>query len=190
MNVSVDDVVRRVVDDSVVAQHVRDCEIAVGRVHLGLVQGLVDCQFASGKCGEEAARPLDAGLDVGVVVDEQPVGGDRAGVDHRVARPAGTALEGEFVECLARRFDAHLLQHRVESAVGQCRRVGERLGDRLDGELDLVVADAVRSAVDGGDCDREQIGVGLGQVRDVVGDGSAALGIERIEDLGQIIADG
>ena len=154
------------------------------------MESLIDCELTSGECGEEAARPLDAGLDVSIVVDEQPMGGDRTRVDHRVARPAGTALQGELVEGFTGRLDAHLLQHRIESAVGKGCRVGERLGDRLDGELDVLVADGVRAAVDGCDRDGEQIGVGLGQVRNVVGDGSTALGVERIEDLGQIVADG
>jgi hypothetical protein len=76
------------------------------------------------------------------------VRGDRTRVDHGVERASGSCFEGDLVEGLPGRFDTDLGQDGVEAAIGQGQRVGERLGDRLDGERDLGVADAVDLPVD------------------------------------------
>ena len=61
----------------------------------------------------------------------------------------------------------------------------ERLGDRLDGEQLLVIADVVSLAVDGDDRDAEPVGVGLGELGDVVGDlavvDAAILGVQLLQ---------
>ena len=59
-------------------------------------------------------------------------------------------------------------------------REHEGLGDRLDGERHLAVADLVDVAVDGREADAEMRGVGLAQFRDVIGDRA---GIIRFEFL-------
>jgi hypothetical protein len=90
------------------------------------------------------ARPADERRD-----------GDRAGVDHRVHRPAGLRLEADGVERVARRLDADLAPHRLGALVLEGDAVDQRLGDRLDRELLARRADLVDLAVDGGDGDAE-----------------------------------
>ncbi len=55
------------------------------------------------------------------------------------------------------------------AAVLKREAVGNRLGNRLDGELLARVADLVDVSVAGGDADAEPIGIRLGEFRDVIG---------------------
>ena len=79
-------------------------------------------------------------------------------------------VEHDRVERLAGRLDADLLEHRLAAVVFERQPEHERLRDRLDAEQLLVVADVERLPVDGHDRDAEPIGVGQGQLGDVVGD--------------------
>ena len=63
--------------------------------------------------------------------------------------------------------------------------VGERLGDRLDRELLVDVTDLVRVPTDRDHADRERVGIGHPELRDVGGDVAVAqvatLGMELLE---------
>ena len=96
--------------------------------------------------------------------------GDRAGVDHRIARAAGDGIEPDGVEGVARRLDADLCQHLRASVVFEREAIDEGLRDRLDGELLPRVADFVNAAVGRDDADAEPVRIGLAQLGNVGGD--------------------
>lgn len=77
--------------------------------------------------------------------------GDRTSIDHRIAWAPGAEFEGDLVECLPGWFDINPGQDRVHAAIGKGKCVGERLGDRLDREFHIDVADGVDLAVNGGE---------------------------------------
>ena len=62
-----------------------------------------------------------------------------------------------------------MIQHRGAAVALQRIAVRERFRHRLDGERHLGVADGVDLAVDRGDGDAEQIGVGLAELGNLVG---------------------
>ena len=102
----------------------------------------------------------------------QPHRGDRAGVDHRVEGHAGRGPERDRVERVAGRLDADPRPDGGRAEAVEDRRVGERLGHRLDRERDPRVADLVDGAVDGRHDDAEPRRVGTRELRDVRGHGA------------------
>ncbi len=163
-------------------QQVREPQIAVPGRQLGGGQRLVDLDRPLGQVGEEAEQAVDRrSLPV---VDER-VDGDRARVDHRVARPAGLGIQRQLVEGLAAGLHPHPVEDVVDAPVLDGQRVGEGLGHRLDAEQVVGVAARVHGPVDRADRDRHPVGVGGGQLRDVVGRGPGddvlGLGDDRVE---------
>ncbi len=179
-------------EDREAAQHVPDRAVAVAGLALGGEDRLVHLQGPAGVAAvglqhaREALRRRVAG--------HQRRRGDRAGVDHRVARAGQVRsvfrLQADGVERVTRRLDADLGHDRVAAPVGQRQAVGERLGHRLDGERGARVADLVDVPVGGGHADPEALGVGAGQRRDVVGHRPVAqfevLGVQPLE----VVLDG
>jgi hypothetical protein len=93
-------------------------------------------------------------------------------------------VEHDRVERVTAGLDAHASQHVLSVVVGQRKRVGEHLGDRLEGERPATVPLAVQLAVDRRRADGEVVAL-LGRlVRRV----AAALGVieaiqtSRIDD--------
>lgn len=73
-------------EDVVTAEHVADGEVALGVLHLGCVQGLVDLQPAAGEGREIPDHALESLSRANALGSDQRVRGDRAGVDHRSER--------------------------------------------------------------------------------------------------------
>jgi hypothetical protein len=99
---------------------------------------------------------------------DQPGGGDGSRVDHRVERAVGSLVENDGVEGVAGRLHAHAGQHAFEAVIFQREAVHERLGNTLNRERHLAVADRVGLAVHRHQCDPERAGIDLGQLRDVI----------------------
>ena len=78
-----------------------------------------------------------------------------------------------------------LRQHRVAAALGERQREHERLRDRLDGELGVVVADGPHPAARADDREREQFGIGVGELGDVRRRGPAAARPDLFEHLAE-----
>jgi hypothetical protein len=74
------------------------------------------------------------------------------------------------------------------ASVGEGEGVGKRLRHRLDGELRVGVSGGVDRAVDRGDTDAEPVGIGCGQLGDVVGY-RTAIGAAGVEHLEQVVRD-
>ena len=97
-------------------------------------------------------------------------GGDGTRVDHGVHLGAFVLLDGhDRVEHLARRIDAHVVHDGVHSRLLHHQGHGEHLGDRLDGNFRLDVAFRVDLAVHGDQGDAVDVGIDLGQGRNVIG---------------------
>jgi hypothetical protein len=112
--------------------------------------------------------------------------GDRPGVDHRVLRRLGFVVDADFVERLTGGFDADLGVDGGFPDLVECQRVGERLGDGLDGEFGSCITGFVEKAVRGRQCEPETRRVDLGELGDVVGQGAVGdVGVLR-DDLVQI----
>ena len=137
----------------------------------------------------EMAPTTRASRASGLSPVHQRGGGDGAGVDHRVHRPAGVRLQADGVEGVARRLDADLAPHLLGATVLEGDAVDQRLGDRLDRERLARRADLVDLAVDGGDGDAEPGGVGLGQLGDVAGHLAAAEVAEAGVKLFEVVLD-
>jgi hypothetical protein len=141
---------------------------------------------------EDAQHARLAGL-----VAHEAGGRDRARVDHRVEGPAALLKEADAVGAVAGRRHADLVEHAFETVVLQSERVGVGLGDRLDGELFVGLADGVDAAVGGDDGDAEGRRIGSRELGNVAGDlaGRAVdvtlvellqVGDERVLGLGRI----
>ena len=124
---------------------------------LGAVDLFVDFERAAGIAGEgvEYAR----GLLLDRVARDQAAGRDCTGIDQRIERRTGLGLQADRIERVARRLDADFREHRVLAVLLQREPVGQRLGDRLDGERLARIADLVDEAVMRGDADAEAIGL-------------------------------
>ena len=152
-------------DDAEVAQHEADREIPKAGLALGAIDALVDRERTAGAARAQIDDAVDA-LGGGRRAHETRRR-DRAGVDHRIERPAALPVEADRVERVAARLDADLAHHRVAAVILEGERVHERLRDRLDGERLAGVADLVHVAVDRRDRDPEPARVGVRELRDV-----------------------
>lgn len=86
-------------------------------------------------------------------------------------RPVGGVELDDAVERIASGLDTDFCSapHR-DRGLRARESVHERLGDGLDGELAVGVADLVDLAVGGDDADGKPVGIGFGQLGDVGGD--------------------
>ena len=108
--------------------------------------------------------------------------GDRARVDHRVVGTVVVVELDDAVERVPCRLDADATHHRLPTPILQRERVGEGLGERLDGEGLLVITHAEHLALDRDDRDTEPIAVRLRELGDVVSDPSfVARGVTGVE---------
>jgi len=115
----------------------------VAGLELGGGHRLVDPQLTPRKTREELPHPLDPRGRVRILAHQERVHGERAGVDHRILRPARVLFERELVERLTGGLHAHGGEHRLGAAVHERGGIGEGLGDRLDGERDVGVTRGV-----------------------------------------------
>ena len=138
-----------------------------GRV-LRLEHLLVDLEPAAGEVGEQVEHCGDA-LFLRFA-RHQRGDGDGAGIDHGVERPVGDLVEHDRVESFPRRLDADMVQHVLAPVMLERVAVHEGLRNRLDGEEVVGVAGGVDLAVDRGERDAEYAGIGLAELRDIVGD--------------------
>lgn len=157
---------RVVLHDVVVAQHVADGAVAVAGGVFRCEHGLVHLQVPAGIGAQGGQDALHAGLCV--AAGHEGAGGDRTGVDHRVARSTGPRFQADGVEGVARGFYADGPVHPFGAAVFQRRAEHQRLGDGLDGEASPRVAHFIDVPVHGGDDDAKGLRVGFGQFRYVV----------------------
>ena len=85
-------------------------------------------------------------IAIGEILALDEVGrGDRAGIHQRVERAVRLLVEHDRVECLARRLDADLFEHRFAAVIFERQPEHERLRHRLNAERLLVVADVETS---------------------------------------------
>jgi hypothetical protein len=100
------------------------------------------------------------------------------GVNHRVERPIGDAVQLDGVKGVSAWLDPDELKHPVGTELVHRQTVGEWLGDRLDGKRALGVARLEDLAVRGGHTYSKIVGARFAQFRDVGGD--MALGIAAV----------
>ena len=129
---------------------------------------LVDLEPAAGEVGEQVEHRGDALFRR--VARHQRGYGDGAGIDHGVERPVGDLVEHDRIESFPRRLDADMVEHILAPVMLERVAVHEGLRNRLDGEEVVGVASSVDLAVDRGERDAEGGGIGLAELRDVVGD--------------------
>ena len=158
----------------------------MARVALGGVDLLIDLQRPAGQL-REVVQQLGLGLIPRQLLDLGR-GGDRPGVDHRVAGDAGGRIEADGIEGLPRGLHPHLALHVLQRQALQRQAVGERFGDRLNRERFVGVASCIDAAIRHGHNDAEVVGIGLGQLRDVVGHGAiAATGQALMQGVQQLL---
>ena len=174
MRIGEDGVVRVILDDVVVAQHVREREVAVGVVELRVGDAGVNGKVAASKAGKVLVETRVAILDGGVNAVDELVDRNGAGVDERVDGTV-VAAERELVEGFAGGLHAHDVTHSIESQLLERQRIDEGLGDGLNGKFMLRIARRVD--VPGRRAQRhgELVWVGVGELRDVVSDLSPVL---------------
>ena len=90
-------------------------------------------------------------------------------VHHRVERPV-PVVDHDRVERVPRRLDADPAEHGVTALILERHPEHQRLGDGLDGELQVGVTHLVDVAVGGHHADPEPAGVGPAEFGDVGGD--------------------
>ena len=173
------------------SHEVRDGPVPVARGPLRLEDLLVHGEGAT----REGGQPVeDTGelLLAGGTADEGRRD-DRPGVDHRVVGADRDVIEADRVERVAGRLGAHLREHGLGPAVREGEGVDEGLGDRLDGEGDEL-ARRVEVAVEGGDGESADGGIGLGELGDVGRDLAAVedahLAPHVLEEAVDRVADG
>jgi hypothetical protein len=128
-------------------------------------------------------------LHLVVLALDEPGGGDGAGVDHRVARPAGARVEADGVESIARGLHADLGEDIGAAMIREREAIDEGLRDGLEGELAPRIARLVDAAIGGDDADAEPLGESLGQLGNVGGDFTVGDAGEFAEQLLQLIVD-
>src|SRR5690349_22677801 len=101
----------------------------MARIAFGTINGVVQRKFATGierKHFEQAAQSRLRRFPL-----NQRCSGDRAGVDHWIARPASAWFEADGIEGVARWLSRNFAQHVLPAVVLQGEAVHERLGNRL-----------------------------------------------------------
>ena len=173
-----DDRVRVAVDDVVGTQQVRQRAIALARRRLRRADRLVDLERPPGEPGQDRDDPV--GALPGGPAGNQARRRDGARIDEGVGGATGALLETDRVERLAARLDADVLQHLVTAELVEGEREHEGLGDGLDREQG-VVAERHRRAprIDHGH--GEPLGIGRGELGDVLGRRSAVLPAHLVE---------
>ena len=150
---------------------------------LRAIHRLVDREVAAGVSARSMSR-MRSSRSSAVATRDQTGGRDRAGVDHRVERPARVRIEADRVERVARRLHADLLST-------ASRRVLEReavhvTASRSDWIVKLLRCrrprrrgrPAVASAMP------NQLGIGPWQLRDVGGDFTSREGRRQVAEDG------
>jgi hypothetical protein len=164
--IEVEHFVRIALDHAGVEHQIGDRAIAVTGGEFRLEHRLVDLELPAGQAGEQREHVGDALLLR--LAAHQLGDGDGAGIDHRVERPVGRLVEHDGIKRFAGGGYADMVQHGGAAVMLEGVAVHERLRHRLDGEGVVGVADRVDLAVDGGDRDAEQRGIGLAEFRNVV----------------------
>ena len=120
---------------------------------------VIDVHFAPAVTAEHAEHAADA---LGIVFALDQIGrGDRAGVDHGIERAVRSFIQHDGVERFAGRLHADFFEHVFQAVIFQRQAVDERLGNRLDREQLLAIADFEHLAVGGDDRDAEPAGSAL-----------------------------
>ena len=102
---------RVLLDHQAVAQQMADRPVAVAGVPFRGVDGSIDAEGPAGQFGE-VGQQLCLGPLSGMAPDLGG-GGDRPGIDHRVAGDAALRIEADGIEGLAGRLHPHLAVHVV-----------------------------------------------------------------------------
>ena len=157
-------------DDRIIAQQIGDGAIAVSGLPLGREDLLVDTEVAAGETDSAVADTFERFAALRLV--DQPGTGDGAGIDHRIERPV-VWPQPDRVKRIAARLDADHGLDLLGAKQFQGQREDEGLGDRLDGEKHVAVADLVDVAVDGRQADAEMVRIGLFQLGNIVGERAA-----------------
>ena len=178
--VAVEDLQRVAGDGLGRPQQVGDRAVAEAGVALALPDVLVGAELPAG----QLRQPLEDEV-VGAAADvllQQAVDGQRAGVDHRVDRPA-PLIQGNLVEGVAGGLDADALEDLLQAELLDGQAVNQWLRHRLDGELVVDVAECVEVAFGAHDGGGPQVGVDVGQRRNV-------RGILPVRDLAAVLGEG
>ena len=135
---------------------------------LGIVDGLVEAEVASGVASEHFQQTTQAGRTV--LAFNEGCRGDGPGVDHRISRASGARLKADGIERIARGLHAHLADDVLASVIFERHTIDKRLGDGLDGEGLARIADLVSSAIGGDEGDAKPVGIGFREFGNVSGD--------------------
>jgi hypothetical protein len=146
---------------------------------------VVDVHVAAGvrrKHAQQASHPLGEVLALDQIAHD-----DRARVDHRVERAVRRFIEQDGVERLAGWLDADSRQDAFQAVVLKRQSVGKRFRHRLDREQLTRIAHFEGAAFGRHHRDAEPVGIGLGQLGNVVSDAALAhlsiLVVNRAERL-------
>ena len=148
-----------------VEEEVADRAIAMPGLRFGSKHRIGDAQRPPGGAREAIEHDLERGVAQRLV--EQGGDGDRACVHHRVEGAVRARVEDDGVEGVAARLHADALEHRLATAQFECEAVGERLRNRLDGELRRDVALGPEPAIDGRHRDPELLRLDARELGDV-----------------------
>jgi hypothetical protein len=102
----------------------------------------------------------------------------------------GDLVEHDRIEGFTRRLDADMPEHVFAAIMLERVAVHEQLRDGLNGEEVVGVAGRVNLAVDGGERDAEDGGIGLAELRDVVGHLAANHPRHALMQIDEEIVDG
>ena len=172
------------------AEHVADGEVAVRVVQLRGVHGLVRLEPATGEGGETVDHALRALGRAHPRVPGQGVGGDGAGVDHRVARASGSRPSEISLNASPDGSTPTRARTASRPRSVSANAVGEGLGDRLDRELGVGIARAVDLTVDRGEDCGETLRGRCSELRDVLRQRAGGVRSHAVESLGQVVGNG
>lgn len=155
-------------EDIEIAQHVSDRPIAMPRSAFTLIDRFIDLEFTpckSGKALEDSphSRAQHRSRD-------EPRSGDGTGIDHGIQRAPRAGLETDGVKGVAGGIDPDFGDDVRETVVFQGETIDEGLGDRLDRERDVSVADLINLPARCDKTDAEPIGIRRCELGNVAGD--------------------
>mmetsp|Transcript_27837 Transcript_27837/g.67596 ORF Transcript_27837/g.67596 Transcript_27837/m.67596 type:complete len:525 (-) Transcript_27837:257-1831(-) len=174
-------------EHALLAHHVREAEVAVGRRELRQVRAVGEAEVAgAAACGAHprVEHVVEAVADGRRRLHERRRH-DGARVDVRIVRQA-VGVQHALVEAAARRLAAHVAVHLVLAVLLERERVREHLRARLDAELRARVAVRELLPVDGARRDAELLGVDARQLRYVRRHGAARVAAHVVEHGAQL----
>ena len=160
---------RVVVDAAVLLQQPGDGAVVEVRGGFRLVQLVDELGLTSQKCGHVVEDGLPFPIGIAVGLDER-TGRDGAGVHERRGGPVVFQQDGEDgVERQPRGIGADVVEDRLRAVLFQCQNSRVHFRDRFNAEAVVGVAHRDEPAVRQAQTDAEQVGIHVGEIRNVVG---------------------